>query len=66
MSLEWPVRGDWLAQVREAPLEPDLPIIDAHHHLWNLPHDRYLLDEFLADANPQEGGHNVVASVFAE
>ena len=66
MSMEWPVRGDWLAQVREAPLEPDLPIVDAHHHLWNLPHDRYLLDEFLADADPRRGGHNIVASVFAE
>lgn len=66
MSMEWPVRSDWLAQVREAPLEPDLPIIDAHHHLWNLPHDTYLLDDFLADADPARGGHNVVASVFAE
>lgn len=66
MSLEWPINNDWLAQVREAPLEPGLPIIDAHHHLWNLPHDRYLLDEFLEDADPVRGGHNVVASVFAE
>lgn len=66
MSLEWPVRGDWLAQVQEAPLEPDLPIVDAHHHLWKLPHDTYLLDDFLADADPARGGHNVVASVFAE
>ncbi|MBL8773563.1 MAG: amidohydrolase [Phenylobacterium sp.] len=64
--MEWPVRADWLAQVREAPLEPGLPIIDAHHHLWKLPHDTYLLDEFLDDADPQRGGHNVVASVFAE
>ncbi|MDZ4370408.1 MAG: amidohydrolase family protein [Phenylobacterium sp.] len=66
MSLEWPVRGDWLAQVQEAPLEPDLPIVDAHHHLWKLPHDTYLLDDFLADADPARGGHNIVASVFAE
>jgi len=66
MSMEWPVRGDWLAQVQEAPLEPDLPIVDAHHHLWKLPHDTYLLDDFLADADAARGGHNVVASVFAE
>lgn len=66
MSMEWPVRGEWLAQVREAPLEPDLPIVDAHHHLWKLLHDTYLLDDFLADADPVRGGHNVVASVFAE
>lgn len=66
MSMEWPVRGDWLAQVREAPLEPGLRIIDAHHHLWRLPHETYLLDDFLADADPARGGHNIVASVFAE
>ena len=66
MSMEWPVREDWLAQVREPPLEPDLPIVDAHHHLWKLPHDRYLLDDLLADIAPPGGGHRVVATVFAE
>jgi predicted TIM-barrel fold metal-dependent hydrolase len=66
MSMEWPVRADWLAQVSEPALEPDLPIVDAHHHLWKLPHDTYLLPEFLADADRAAGGHNVVASVFAE
>ena len=24
----------WLAQVIEDIIEPDLPIVDAHHHLW--------------------------------
>lgn len=66
MSLEWPVRAEWLAQVQEVPLGPELPIVDAHHHLWKLPHDTYLLDDFLADADPARGGHNIVASVFAE
>ena len=66
MSMEWPVRAEWLAQVSEAPLEPDLPIIDAHHHLWKLPHETYLLPELLADLQPEGGGHNVVATVFAE
>lgn len=27
----------WLAQHVEDPLEPDLPIIDCHHHLWDMP-----------------------------
>jgi len=58
-----PVRPDWLALHREAALEPDLPIIDAHHHLWGAPHDPYLLDDFLADVS---GGHAVKASVFIE
>jgi L-fuconolactonase len=66
MSMEWPVRAEWLAQVAEAPLEPDLPIVDAHHHLWKLPHETYLLDELLADLQPAGGGHNIVATVFAE
>jgi predicted TIM-barrel fold metal-dependent hydrolase len=63
----------------EAILEPDLPIIDPHHHLWDWPptrqmpkHDfstvvgrsmRYLLPELLADLN---SGHNVRATVFVQ
>ncbi len=56
-------QGDWLAQVNEEILEPDLPICDAHHHLWDHPGNRYLLDELLQDAG---SGHNVVSSVFVE
>ncbi|HEX7215044.1 MAG TPA: hypothetical protein VF578_12600, partial [Methylomirabilota bacterium] len=44
-------------------IEPDLPIIDTHHHLWERPDHRYLLHEFLADAR---SGHNLIASVFME
>jgi L-fuconolactonase len=66
MSMAWPVRAEWLAQVAEPAIEPALPIVDAHHHLWKLPHDTYLLGEFLADAAPAGGGHNIVATVFAE
>ena len=54
----------WLAKrPPEAILEPDLPIIDTHHHLWERPDHRYLLHEFLADVRT---GHNVVATVFME
>lgn len=55
----------WLAKrPTEAALEPALPIIDPHHHLWDAPHrGEYLLAEFLADA---AGGHNIVSSVFLE
>jgi predicted TIM-barrel fold metal-dependent hydrolase len=55
----------WLAKrPREAALEPDLPIIDPHHHFWDTPQrGRYLLPELLADIG---GGHNVVATVFLE
>lgn len=52
----------WLNSLREEILEPDLPIIDPHHHLW----DRlgpYFTDELLADLT---SGHNVVGSVFVQ
>ena len=47
----------------EEVLEPDLPIVDAHHHLWHRPGARYLIDEFLADIR---SGHNIVATVYVE
>ncbi len=54
----------WLARAEPEPiLEPELPIIDAHHHLWERRDHRYLLHEFLADVGT---GHNVVATVFVE
>ena len=56
-------RATWLAQVTEEILEPALPICDPHHHLWDHPGRRYLLDELLADTG---SGHNVVATVFVE
>jgi len=59
--------ADWLAQTVEAALEPDLPICDPHHHLWEFradqPEPRYLLDDLLADTN---SGHNIVSTVFIE
>ena len=53
----------WLARLTEDILEPDLPIIDPHHHLWDRPGSRYYLDELLADTG---SGHNVVATVFLQ
>ena len=56
-------RDQWLAQVKEEILEPELPICDPHHHLWDHPGRRYLLDELLTDTG---SGHHVVATVFVE
>ncbi len=56
-----PVREDWLARHTEAALDPALPIVDPHHHLWDRPHWRYLLPELLADTGQ---GHNIVSTVF--
>jgi L-fuconolactonase len=32
-----PVRQDWLDRRKEPILEPGLPIVDPHHHLWDWP-----------------------------
>ena len=56
-------REDWLAQAQpEEILEPELAIIDSHHHLWEAA-GRYLLEDYLADVGT---GHNVVATVVIE
>ena len=57
------VREDWLDLTREEILEPALPILDPHHHLWDRPGERYLLDDLLRDAG---SGHDVRATVFVQ
>ncbi|MBL4720364.1 MAG: amidohydrolase family protein [Alphaproteobacteria bacterium] len=58
---------DWLNLVQEETLEPDLPICDTHHHLWDFKTERvdprYFIEEFQRDA---QSGHNIVSSVFIE
>src|ERR1700746_3882048 len=59
-----PVRPDWLDRRREEIIEPDLPIVDPHHHLVERPETgRYLLPELLADTSD---GHNITATVYLE
>lgn len=53
----------WLAMNKEAILEPDLPIIDPHHHLWDFSTHRYLIWDLLDDTN---SGHKIEATVFIE
>ena len=48
---------------KEEILEPELPICDPHHHLWDFPNSCYLLPELLADV---QSGHNVQSTVFVE
>ena len=57
------LRAQRRSLLQEEILEPDLAIIDPHHHLWERPGNRYLLDDFLADTRT---GHNITASVFVE
>lgn len=57
------VDEEWLSRTREYEiLEPGLPIVDPHHHLWDR-ETRYLLDELLDDTN---SGHNIRATVFVQ
>ena len=56
-------KSAWLDLVNEEILEPERPICDPHHHLWDHPGSRYLLDEVLQDTG---SGHNIVSTVFVE
>jgi L-fuconolactonase len=64
-----PIGGnDWLALTPEPTLEPELPICDPHHHLWEfrpepVHYQRYLLPDLAEDLY---SGHNVRSTVFIE
>ena len=70
-----PLDKAWLAKLpAEEVLDPGLPIIDTHHHLWDelpaaLPQGGdaqdhvYLLDQFAQDIN---SGHNTIATVYMQ
>ena len=53
----------WTRQGHEPALEPDLPILDPHHHVWDDERGRYLIHELAEDVGT---GHNIVATVFIE
>ena len=64
ISPHLPVRQDWLDRRREEIIEPELPIVDPHHHLVDRPETgRYLLPDLLADTG---SGHNITATVYLE
>jgi L-fuconolactonase len=56
----------WLElAVPETPLEPDLPIVDTHIHLWDHATGyKYFVQEYAKDL--QSSGHNVEASIYVE
>ena len=56
-------REEWLNQTIEKPLDPSLPICDAHHHLWYDTDNNYTVEDFLQDIS---GGHYVCRTVFVE
>lgn len=63
-SPHYAVRLAWLSLHDEPVLEPQRPIIDPHHHLWDRPENRYLFLDFLADVGA--AGHDIRATVFME
>ncbi len=56
----------WLARAApEAPLEPELPIVDPHVHYWHHKSGyKYFVEEFARDV--AASGHKVEATVFVE
>jgi L-fuconolactonase len=56
-------RENWLSLTREEAIEPDLPICDAHHHLWYHAESSYPIEDFIRDIS---AGHNIVRTVFLE
>ena len=56
-------REEWLALYDEPALEPDLLIIDPHHHLWEREDWVYMLPDLLVDTN---SGHNIIGTVFVQ
>jgi L-fuconolactonase len=63
MSHYLSVRPEWLAKTTEEAIDPQLPIVDAHHHVWDIPNWRYMFDDLLADT---KAGHRIVSSVFVQ
>ena len=53
----------WVAKLSEPALEPDLPIVDPHHHLWQRAGNDYMFHDLLADTKT---GHNIVGTVFVD
>ena len=56
-------RSTMMSRMDEELLEPDLPIVDPHHHLWEHPTNTYMMRELRADTG---SGHRVDKTVFVE
>ena len=56
-------RLDWIQLGEETPVDPNLRIVDPHHHLWDRGGSRYLAEELHEDTSK---GHNVTNTVFVE
>ncbi len=73
MSSSFVTRGDsaqqrqqrwdaWLSLRQEPVLDPETPIVDPHHHLWDRGGHTYLPAQFAQDV----AGHKLLASLYVE
>lgn len=60
-----PRTAEWHAAVQEEIVDPERPIIDPHHHLWETASiwGRYVLEDLWSDT---ESGHNIEKTVFID
>jgi predicted TIM-barrel fold metal-dependent hydrolase len=63
MANPTPGTREWLDQVVEEIIEPERPLVDPHHHLWQRPGFSYLLEHLWEDTG---SGHNIEKTVFVE
>ena len=54
---------EWLNQVKEEIIEPEIRIIDPHHHLWDFSTSTYLVKELQEDTS---SGHKVEKTIYME
>ena len=67
ISAHLAVRKDWLARRREEVLEPELAIVDPHHHLIDRPESgTYLLPDLLDDIASIGFEHVTARSLYRE
>ena len=59
------MRREWLELRTEEAIEPDLEIVDPHHHMWDYEtvYGRYEVDDLRRDTS---AGHHIVETVFID
>lgn len=56
-------RFEWLSRQTEVAIEPELEIVDAHHHFWDRGGSTYLAEQLAHDVT---SGHRVTQTIFVE
>ena len=64
-----PINEEWLEKVVEEAIEPELPIIDPHHHLWNTGNtyvDKpYMAEELILDLDSVSYTHLTLPTIYS-